>query len=558
MNDSQNAVIEGKENNSESFDFDALEARLEEGLTENLSELKFLEEEKNKIGNPENLGNAVMNVVWDQFIMQVGAVAGQDFIRENRGLRLDLRDEAHIQTTENFADGKIATHNTEIDYQQRYDDWQSNFVRDKNGNIVTHTTRTGKQEATLVKGARVPFDKDRPDGSKVKHTDMDHTVSAAEIIRDPAANAHMTKEEQIAFANSDANLNEIDSSLNRSKGDKSTSDWLDNPNSNGQKPDEVFNISKEEEQRLRNKDKEAREEYEKKKREGEQRSIEAGRRSQKAEAFRIAGNALRAVVMGLLAELLRNIIGKLISWLKEKNKSLKTFLGQIKDAIAAFVRNIKQTVLTTGTTIGATVLAAVFGPVFNTIKKLWIIIKQGAHSVKEAIDYIKEPKNKGKSYSVLMLEVGKIVITGLTAVGALALGEVIEKGLMTFPVFAIEIPLIGSLANIIGIFLGAVVSGIAGALVLNLIDRLIAKKRKQEIVEKQIDKGNIVLSTQEKLIAVNEEQLRIKKANATTTIKDRHAKAESIMKEATDNIFSVKHNDNSKKLEDMNSSLNQM
>ncbi len=60
---------------------------------------------------------------------------------------------------------------------------------------------------------------------------MDHTVSAAEIIRDPAANAHMTKDEQIAFANSDANLNEMDSSLNRSKGDKSMTDWLDNPNS---------------------------------------------------------------------------------------------------------------------------------------------------------------------------------------------------------------------------------------------------------------------------------------------------------------------------------------
>ena len=52
-----------------------------------------------------------------------------------------------------------------------------------------------KEEATLVKGARKPFDEGRPSGS-----DENHTVSAAEIIRDPAANAHMTKEEQIAFA----------------------------------------------------------------------------------------------------------------------------------------------------------------------------------------------------------------------------------------------------------------------------------------------------------------------------------------------------------------------
>lgn len=57
-----------------------------------------------------------------------------------------------------------------------------------------------KEEATLVKGARKPFDEGRPSGSDENHTDMDHTVSAAEIIRDPAANAHMTEEEQIAFA----------------------------------------------------------------------------------------------------------------------------------------------------------------------------------------------------------------------------------------------------------------------------------------------------------------------------------------------------------------------
>ena len=63
---------------------------------------------------------------------------------------------------------------------------------------------------------------------------------------------------------------------------------------------------------------------------------------------------------------------------------------------------------------------------------------------------------------------------------------VIENGLMTIPVFAIEIPLIGSLANIIGIFLGAVVAGIAGAFVLNLLDKLIAEKQKKLITEKQI------------------------------------------------------------------------
>lgn len=560
MNDNENALLESEEAEaqSEEFDFDELERQLEEGLEDSLSELKFLEEDKAKISNPENLGNAVMGVVWDQFVIQIGAVAGEDFIKENRGMRLDLRDEAHIQTTENFANGKIASHNTEIDYQKRYDDWQSNFVKDENGNVVTHKTRSGKEEATLVKDARKPFDKDRPKGSKEKKTDMDHTVSASEIIHDPAANAHMTKDEQIAFANSDKNLNEMDASMNRSKGDNSMSDWLDNPNANGQKPDEIFDISPEEEQRLRQKDKEAREEYEKQKKEAEEKSIAAGKKSQKAEAFRIGGKALRAAVMGLLAELVRNIINKLVSWLKLKEKSLKTFLGQVKAAIAAFLKNIKQNLLTAGTTVASTVLSAIFGPVVGAIQKIWTLIKQGGKSVKEAIDFVKSPENRKKSFGVLMLEVGKIVMTGLTAMGALVLGEVIEKALMAFPVFAAEIPLIGSLANIIGIFLGAVVAGIAGALVMNLIDRLIAKKQKQEITERQIDKGNEVLAKQAQVIAVNQEQLHRQKAKTGESIKARHEAAAEVMREATENIFTEKKNDNAERLADMKAVLDQI
>ena len=138
------------------------------------------------------------------------------------------------------------------------------------------------------------------------------------------------------------------------------------------------------------------------------------------------------------------------------------------------------------------------------------------------------------------------------------MGEVIEKALMTFPVFAAEIPLIGSLANIIGIFLGAVVAGIAGALVMNLIDRLIAKKQKQEITERQIDKGNEVLAKQAQVIAVNQEQLRRQKAKTGEIIKARHEAAVEVMREATENIFTEKKNDNAERLADMKAVLDQI
>lgn len=539
----ENAVFDKKlvvaDDLTESFDFDDLEEKLQSQLEEELTDLKFLEEEKEKIGNPDNIGNVIMDVVWEQFLNQVAVTAGEDFIKENNGLHLDLRSEAHIQTTEKFADGKIATHNTIIDYQKRHDNWQSNLKKDENGNVVTHKTRSGKQEATLVSGARIPFDEGRPSGSAEKHTDMDHTVPAAEIIRNPAANVHMTKEERIAFANSEANLNEMDSSLNRSKGDKSTTEWLDNPNANGQKPNEIFNISNEEDKKIRQKDAEAREEFEKQIKDAEQKSIEAGKKSQKEEAFRISGKALRAVLMQLFAELVKEIIAKLVKWFKSAKKGLDTLLDSLKEAIHSFIGKMKNHLINAGNTVFNTVATAIIGPVLRTIKKVWMLLKQGWKSLKEAVNYIKDPANKGKPIGRLMSEVGKIIIAGLAGAGALMLGEVIEKGLMTIPVFAFEVPLLGSLANILGILLGAIVAGIIGAIAINLIEKQIQKSMKRENINAQIQKGNVILNLQHKVQVVNEIKLEETKATVATDINNRHIAAAN---EMADSIKKIREN----------------
>ena len=543
----ENALLEEvslEEELSESFDFDELEAKLQQQLEDEFSDLSFLQDESGEINNPDALGDVIQGVVWEQFINQVAAVAGEDFIEENRGLTLDLSKDAHIQTTENFAEGKIATHNSEIDYQQRHDDWQSNFQKEKGPDgketVVTHETRTGQREATLVKGARTPFDKDRPRGSAEKHTDMDHTVSAAEIIRDPAANAHMTKDEQIGFANSEANLNEMDSSLNRSKGDKSMSDWLDNPNSKGQKPDEIFDISPEEEAKLRQKDAEAREEFERLKKEAEERSIESGKRTRRAEAKRIGGKTVRAVIMTLLAALIKEIIAKLVKWLKSANKALKTLLASLKEAIVSFVHKLKTHLMNAADSALTTIFGAIWGPVFNTIKKVWMMMKQGYAAVKQAIHYLRSPENKGKPKGILYMEVGKILMVGYSAAGAIVLSELIEKGLMAIPVagafFSFEIPLLGTLGNLLGIFFGAVVAGIIGALVINLIQKQICELQRAENRVAQIDKNNEILRTQHDIQVVNEQGLVVTKAKTKQRISKRHSEAAQSMEDSINRI----------------------
>lgn len=542
----------------EQLDFDEIEHQLQSQLDEQMADLESIKKQITQVGNPEVLGKVMLNTVWEQFTNQIAIQAGEDFIKANNGLNLDLRNEAHIQTAENFANGKIARHNTEIDYQKRYDNYQANFVKDANGNIVTHKTRTGEEVATLVKGARDPFDKDRPKGSAENHTDMDHTIPAAEIIRDPEANAYMTKEEQITFANSEANLNEMDSGMNRSKGDKSMGEWLDNPNSNGQKPNEIFDISVEDEEKLRQKDDEARKEYEKQKKEAEKRSIEAGKKSQKAEALRVGKKAARAIIMNLLAELVKKIISKFVTWLKSTEKKLKNLLTYIKDAIIEFVINLKTQVVNVVDTAATVIATSIIGPVVSTIKKAWMFVKQGWASLKQSINYIKNPENKGKPIGILTMEVGKIVMGGITAAGAIVLGDIIEKGLSTIPIFAFEIPLFGSLANIIGMFIGAVVLGIIGALAINLINSLIVRKQKQELVKDKIGKGNEVLSTQETLISVKKQKLEISKVQLGDSIKNRHEEAAEIMRNSLEKIISNNTDSNERELQNINRRLDEL
>lgn len=520
------------------IDFEDLERQLEEDLQEQFSDLAILEEDRRLISSPESLSSVMMNVVWEQFINQVGVIAGEDFIKENRGLKLDLSDDAHIQSTENFAKGKIATHNDKIDYQQRYEEWQANFMCDESGNIVTHPTRTGKEEATLVKGARAPFDQGRRVGSAERGTDMDHTISAGEIIRDPEANAHLTKEEQVRFANSEANLSEMDANQNRSKGDLSMTDWLDNPNKRGQKPSEIFDISKEQDRQYREKDKKARREYKKVKEEGVERSIATGRQSQIEEGFRITGKALRSVIMGLIAELIKKIARKLICWLRSAEKNLNTFISHVKAAIMDFIHNLKYNLLTAGNTLITTIATAIIGPVVSIIKKAWIFLKQGYKSLKEAINYVNDVKNRNKPFSIMVLEVGKIVVAGITAGGALLLGEVIEKALMTIPAFAIQIPLLGCLANILGILFGAVISGIVGSLALTLIDKVIAKRQLILNDGQQFETRNKIIAKQEELIAVSGINMQMRKSDMMLSVNYRHSQAASIIKDSVSFIMS--------------------
>ncbi|TSB45341.1 cation diffusion facilitator family transporter [Alkalicoccobacillus porphyridii] len=517
---------------ADSFDFNELENKLQSELEFQLSDLDVLKDEKKNIGNDENLGNIIKDVVWEQFLNQVAAKAGEDFIKENKGLTLDLRKEAHIQTTENFDKGIIATHNSKIDYQQRHDDYQARFQKDEMGKIKTkYDSRSGKEQKVLNKGARGDFDRGRDKGSASVH--KDHTISTAEINRDAEANAHLGRAEQVAFANSEKNLNDLDSSANQSKGDSNMYDWLKSER-DGKKPVDRFNIN---EKKLKGKYQIAREEYENIKQEGIHKSKEAGKQSRKEESFKMTGKALRTAVMLIFAEFIKEIIGKLIKWLKSAQKNLNTLIEHIKEAINSFIVKLKTHLINASNSVLTTIFVALVGPIVRTLKKVWILLKQGWKSVKEAVEYLKNPENEDKPLNIRLLEVGKIVMAGLSAVSAIVLGEAIEKSLMVIPFLAVEIPLLGSLANLIGLFAGGLTAGIIGAIVINLIDKAVQKEQKNNNVSKQIKKSNEILSTQSQLIELNSKQFAISKEKVTNSIAERNKKAKDEINKSLNSIF---------------------
>ena len=132
----------------------SLESSLEGNLKDVAEHIDQLDIDRDKLQNNEYLQESIENIVWEQVQLQLAAQIGEEFIKENNGQSLDLRKEAHIQTAENFEKGKVATHNRDVNYQERYDNWQANFQRDVNGNIKTHTTRSKQTVKILTKEAR--------------------------------------------------------------------------------------------------------------------------------------------------------------------------------------------------------------------------------------------------------------------------------------------------------------------------------------------------------------------------------------------------------------------
>ena len=501
-------------------DFEEVEGFLSRQLEESFSDLELLEKDRETIANPDSLGKIVIDEVWKQFGNQIG---------------LDMTNETLIQKYDR-------------EHPETYEDIADSVMQDQRYKDANKAMKEQQQAGNLT---------DAYTGEKLKpgeQANLDHVKSRKEISenqRRKQANLSVAD-----LANKEENLKPTNESLNKSKGKKSVEKYLKDrevrekalieQNEKANKKIDESNMS-DVEKRLQKEKNNKRlndklavnddlmRQADKVARDAINKDI---RVNMAKEVGKKAGkDALKTMAISALFSLLKEIMNGIIRFFKSKSKSFNGFLAEMRESIRSFFSKILRVVQTGASTLISTILSEIFGPIVSLFKKLSSVIKQGISSVIDAVKYLRNKENKEKPFSIKVAEIGKIITVGLVGGSAIFLGEVFEKFLLTVPGMQIEIPLIGTLANMIGLFLSSLVSGLIGAIVLNLIDKFISKKLKEERGQQIIAKKNVIMSTQQAQIVVAENRRKVLKETVISDISDNHALAKEVMRQSIDEIF---------------------
>jgi hypothetical protein len=515
----ENEVLE--EELSENFDFDKLQEKLKSHLEEELDDMRFFAEEKEKIGSPDALGKVIFDEVWKQFGNQIG---------------LDMTNET---------------------LNQKYDrEHQGETYRDV-GKKVRQDSKYKKANKAMKEKQKAGNLKDSYTGKKINKNDksnLDHVDSIKNIyINKRRRQAGIPTED---LANKEENLKPTNESLNKSKGAKNVKEYISGreqreknlrkQNDSANKKIDESNMSDVEKQKAKEKnnkrlqdkfdaDNELMKIADKEAKKAINRDIAKG--VAKETAKKAGKDALKQMAVSALFSLLKEVMNGFVRFLKNQAKSFESFLEEMKRAIKSFFENITNVLQTGASSIVGTIVTEIFGPIVSIFKKLASLIKQGVSSVMEAVRYLNDKENKDKPFSIKVVQVGKIITAGLVAGGAIFLGELFEKLISSVPGMQIELPLLGTLANVVGMFLASLVSGLVGAIIINIIDKFIAKKQKSIIQDAKIEKGNQVIVKQHQIKILNEILFERDKTNIKTNISERHEVVSNITRSVYNNVM---------------------
>jgi len=500
-------------NESENLNYDELEELLEQQFTMEFSNLEKLEVDCKVISSPDKLGDVILDEIWNQFGNQIG---------------LDMTSDTLLkQYNDKHPNGYTKEEGAKIMKDKRYTDAKNAMKeKQKSGNL-----------------------KDEYTGKTLKlneNANLDHVVARKQIFENSWRK--IADIDTADLANKKENLAATNESLNKSKGAKSNSEYIkdrevreknlkeqvERANKKIDKKDisdsEKRNLKAINEKRLN--DKLAADS--KKMLKAEKRAKKAINKDiSKKASVRIAKkagkDAIKAMFVAALFGVLKEIMNALVRYFKAKQQSFDTFMDEMKKALHSFFGKIKDFIKVGVDSFVGSIVGEIIGAFNQKLQKLPNLIKQLFGSIRESISYLSNPENQTHSTAIKIAHISKIITSGLVAVGAMFLGEYFEQFLNKIPGMTFEIKLLGTIANILGMFFASLLTGILGAIIINGLDQFISKKLIEENQKQQADKKNELLRIQDVQIFVAEQNVAVKRNDIFSKMAKNHQKLRELL-----------------------------
>ena len=511
---------------SENLNYDELEELLEQQFTMEFSNLEKLELECKEISSPDKLGDVILDEIWNQFANQIG---------------LDMTSDTLLkQYNDKHPNGYTKEEGAKIMKDKRYTN-ANNAMKEKqkSGNL-----------------------KDEYTGKTLKINDkanLDHVIPRKQIFENTWRK--IADIETSDLANKSENLAATNESLNKSKGAKSNSEYIKDGEvreknlkeqvERANKKIDKMNISDAEKRNLKA---ENNKKLNDKLAADSKKMLKAEKSAKKAmykpiakkAAVRMANkagkDAVKAMFVAALFGMLKEIMNALVRYFKAKKQSFDTFIEEMKKALHSFFGKIKDFIKVGVDSIVGSIVGEIIGAFAQKLKKIPNLIKQLFGSIRESISYLSNPENQTHSVAIKIAHISKIITSGLVAVGALFLGEYFEQFLNKIPGMTFEIKLLGTLANILGMFLASLLTGILGAIIINGLDGFISRKLQDENKKQQADKKNELLRIQDVQIFVAEENVAIKRNQIFSKMAQNHQKLRELLENIQEDIYQSKDN----------------
>lgn len=498
---------------SENLNYDELEELLEQQFTTEFSNLEKLELECKEISYPDKLGDVILDEIWSQFANQIG---------------LDMTSDTLLkQYNDKHPNGYTKEEGAKIMKDKSYTDANNAMKeRQKNGNL-----------------------KDEYTGKTIKineKANLDHVIPRKQIFENPWRK--IADIETADLANKKENFAATNESLNKSKGATSNSDYIKNREAReknlkeqverANKKIDKMNISDAEKRNLKaenNKrlnDKLAADSKKMLKSEKTAKKAinkDIAKKASVRMANKAGKDAIKAMFIAALFGMLKEIMNALVRYFKAKKHSFDTFIEEMKKALHSFFGKIKDFIKVGVDSFVGSIVGEIIGVFNQKLQKLPNLFKQLFGSIRESISYLSNPENQSHSIEIKIAHVSKIITSALVGVGAMFLGEYFENYFKKIKAFNKEIKYLGKIANILGMFLASLLTGILGAIIINGIDQFISRKLIEENQKKQANKKNELLRIQDVQIFVAEQNVAVKRNDIFSKMAKNHQKLRELL-----------------------------